>query len=103
MKKLANKIQAALCSSWRDWPGRIVLSTNFGLILSDDGGQTWSWTCEQQNTLFANRYQLGSPSLDRLYVLSSRGLVCSDDESCTWNVSGGELALVTAVDAFADP
>src|ERR1700722_16826738 len=27
-------------------PNRIVLSTNYGLILSEDNGATWSYACE---------------------------------------------------------
>jgi hypothetical protein len=84
-------------------PHQIVLGTNFGLVISDDDGQTWSWSCEQRNSVNGNLYQLGPGPLERLYALSSVGLVYSDDGSCTWTIAGGSLASVLANDAFADP
>ena len=31
-----------------DRPQEIVLVTNFGLVISEDVGRTWLWSCEQQ-------------------------------------------------------
>src|SRR5262249_11008394 len=31
-----------------DRPQQVILATNFGLIISDDDGATWTWTCEQK-------------------------------------------------------
>jgi hypothetical protein len=63
-----------------DRPRQIGLATTFGLILSDDGGQSWVWTCEQAPTSMANVYTVGAPPADRLYALSPvTGLAFSDD------------------------
>jgi len=87
-----------------DRPQQIVLSTNFGLIISDDGGATWQWTCERAETAMASAYTLGAPSADRLYSRSPDvGLAVSDDASCSWQRSGGALATAIAGDAFPDP
>ena len=53
-----------------DKPQEIGLATNFGLILSDDGGATWSWTCEQLATSMANISNGGPPPADRVFALS---------------------------------
>jgi hypothetical protein len=88
----------------------IVLATNFGLIISDDGGATFRWTCEQLPTSMANVYNIGPPASsaggvgDRLFALSPvSGLAFSDDGSCTWQGAGGALKGEIASDFFADP
>jgi hypothetical protein len=37
-----------------DNAAKVGLATTFGLILSDDGGATWDWTCESPATTSAN-------------------------------------------------
>ena len=41
-----------------DRPQEIILATNFGLVISEDAGQTWSWSCERDDSAFAILYQL---------------------------------------------
>jgi hypothetical protein len=87
-----------------DRPQQVGLSTNFGLILSDDGGKTWQWTCERPETSMASGYARGAPPGDRLYSLSlDVGLAFSDDDSCSWRRAGGALATASATDYFPDP
>ncbi|MFL5306823.1 MAG: WD40/YVTN/BNR-like repeat-containing protein [Polyangia bacterium] len=94
-----------------DQPGKIGLATTFGLILSDDGGTSWLWTCEQPaTTSMANMYAVGPPAIasggvgDRFYALSPfEGLAWSDDESCTWQTAGGLATGSTVSDFFVDP
>jgi photosystem II stability/assembly factor-like uncharacterized protein len=87
-----------------DRPGQIVLATNFGLIISDDGGVTWTWTCEQKATVMASLYGVSAPPLDRFFSMSTIvGLAYSDDDSCTWTPSGGSLDTALASDYFPDP
>jgi hypothetical protein len=87
-----------------DRPQQIVLATNFGLIISDDGGTTWQWTCERAETSMASLYAMGAPPADRLYSRSLEvGLAVSDDDSCSWHRAGGALAAAIATDYFPDP
>src|SRR3954468_21810235 len=87
-----------------DKPQEIGLATTFGLILSDDGGTSWVWTCEQPATSMANVYTVGAPPADRFYALSPvTGLAFSDDKSCGWQSAGGVLAGQTVSDFFTDP
>jgi hypothetical protein len=87
-----------------DRPQQIVLATNFGLVISDDGGTTWQWTCERAETSMASLYGLGAPPGDRLYSRSlDVGLAVSDDDSCSWRRAGGALAAAIATDYFPDP
>ena len=87
-----------------DRPQQIILSTNFGLIISDDGGASWQWTCERPETAMGTLYTVGAPPADRLYSLSPDvGLALSADGACTWRRSGGVLADVIAGDYFPDP
>ena len=87
-----------------DHPQRIILSTNFGLIISDDDGATWQWTCERAETSMASTYAIGAPPQESLYALSPDvGLASSDDVSCGWIRDGGALATTIATDFFPDP
>ena len=47
-------------------PQQVVLSTNFGLYISDGDGATWTWTCEQLETTSSFRYEAGAPPLNRI-------------------------------------
>lgn len=85
-------------------PHRIILTTNFGLIISDDDGATWEWSCEPRaddNTILYQK--AASPSQRIFAVLIAHPMVYSDDLACTWKTSGGTLASLNARDAFADP
>jgi hypothetical protein len=87
-----------------DRPQQIILATNFGLIISDDDGATWTWTCEQRATQGGQLYSVAASPLDRLYSASTLvGLAYSDDDSCTWTSAGGSLDSVLATDYFSDP
>lgn len=94
-----------------DQPGHIGLATTFGLILSEDAGATWLWTCEQgATTAMANVYAVGPAAIasagvgDRFYALSPlKGLAISDDQSCSWRAAGGALAGILVSDFFVDP
>jgi hypothetical protein len=86
-----------------DKPQEIGLATTFGLILSDDGATSWTWTCEQAATSMADVYVVGPPPVDRFYARSLvTGLGFSDDESCGWQSAGGALAGLKISDFFPD-
>jgi hypothetical protein len=86
-----------------DKPQEIVLATNFGMIISEDAGASWLWTCEQPQTSFGYLYGVGPAPKDRFYALSpSEGLGFSDDGSCSWKRSGGVLSTLVASDFFID-
>jgi hypothetical protein len=86
-----------------DQPSRIALATNFGLLISEDGGATWQWTCEQMATLGATIYAVGPSPKDRIFALSAQGLAYSDDGTCTWTTSHGTLDQAVVNDFFPDP
>jgi hypothetical protein len=81
----------------------IILATNFGLVISQDAGQTWSWSCERDANAFAILYQLGPAPRRRLFAVANEHVITSDDASCTWQVGGGLLADQAVTDVFPDP
>ncbi|HEY2900379.1 MAG TPA: sialidase family protein [Polyangia bacterium] len=86
-----------------DRPKEIRLATNFGVISSEDAGKTWSWSCEQPLSSLANLYQVGAPPMDRIFTLSSNGLIFSDDGTCGWTQSKPTPDTALLTDFFPDP
>lgn len=87
-----------------DAPERVILATNFGLIVSDDDGATWEWSCEPRTDDNTILYQKAASPSQRIFaVLIAHPMVYSDDLACTWTASGGTLASLVARDAFTDP
>jgi hypothetical protein len=73
------------------------------MLLSDDAGASWLWTCEQAATAMGYLYSLGPAPRSRLYGLSPvEGLSFSDDGTCTWQRAGGALTTAIASDYFVD-
>jgi MYXO-CTERM domain-containing protein len=86
-----------------DRPSEIVLVTNFGVVSTEDGGRTWTWTCEQPQNSFGWQYQISLPPRHRIYALNGdQQLVYTDDDACGWQVSGGSLAGLQVADVFVD-
>jgi hypothetical protein len=86
-----------------DRPHDILLATNFGVVSSIDDGQTWTYSCEQDQNAFGAQYQMSAPPLDRIYTRAGGALVFSDNRACGWTVAGGAVASDTITDAFLDP
>src|SRR4051812_34061259 len=83
-------------------PDRIVIGTNFGLVVSPDAGASWRYACEP--------YITGS-ALDvvSLYAAASDGTVMatsssafwrSADVGCTWTKAAGSVANAQPRDLF---
>ncbi len=77
-----------------DRPEQIIVATNFGLIFSDDGGESWLFSCEHGLSNYASPYLLGPEPPDRIFGMTAGGLIYSDDDACTWTASGGSMAEV---------
>ena len=86
-----------------DRPQDILIVTNFGLISSGDGGQTWLWSCEQDGNVLGSFYQLTPLPRNRLFTVTNQNVGYSDDRSCGWQVSGGAVAGQSITDAYLDP
>ena len=87
-----------------DRPQQIILGTNFGLIASEDGGQTWLFSCEHGLSAYAGPYRLAPlPSHRVLAITASAGLIYSDDDSCTWQAARGTVAEVLPYAFSVDP
>jgi hypothetical protein len=86
-----------------DRPQEIVLVTNFGVVLSEDAGATWTWSCEQDANALGMLYQLGPEPRRRLFAVANQQVVYSDDETCSWQVAGGLLVGQAVTDVFPDP
>jgi hypothetical protein len=87
-----------------DRPEEIVLGTNFGLVLSEDAGVTWTWTCEQTASSGASFYADSASPADRIFAVGPGGLGRSDDGGCSWHIQTLDPAQDgVVVDAFPDP
>jgi hypothetical protein len=86
-----------------DRPQEIMLVTNFGVVLSEDGAQSWSWSCEQATNALGMLYQLGPAPRRRLFAVADQQVVYSDDTTCSWRIAGGLVAGQSVTDVFPDP
>lgn len=85
-------------------PEQLILATNFGLILSEDAGETWSFSCERELSAYAGPYLLGTAGSRRIFALTAgAGLIHSDDDSCGWQAAGGALSDVLPYAFAVDP
>ena len=87
-----------------DQPQRIVVSATFGLLVSEDDGQSWRWICETAvSPSLVFLYQVG-PAPDHLLLgCAQQGLSISRDGGCSWQTAGGGLSGAYVPDAFPDP
>jgi amidase len=86
-----------------DRPQELILGTNFGLLVSRDGGRRWSFICEEAiadpGEMIA-QYQLGPAPADVLFARSSDRVLSSTDRGCSWTAAQGAWSDVT--DLFVD-
>jgi hypothetical protein len=86
-----------------DRPNEILLVTNFGVVLSWDGGTSWQWSCERDANAFGVLYQLGPAPRRRLFTVANDKLAYSDDGTCGFSIAGGNLAGRVVTDVFPHP
>jgi MYXO-CTERM domain-containing protein len=86
-----------------DQPSDIVVIATFGLIVSTNGGASWSYVCNPNDCSACpiNLYQMG-PTGTLLSDYPS-GLSRSPDLGCSWAPAGGTLAGPYVWDAAFDP
>ena len=90
-------------------PNRILVGANFGLLVSDDGGASWRYSCEPYVTsgssaalsqALVSFYQV---TADDAVLALSNNVTRSADVGCTWPTSGGSIAGQVVTDIFPDP
>ena len=92
-----------------DRPNEIIVVTNFGLVISDDGGASWEFTCEDlDNVRNLWRYSVEAAPHQRIYAVGQRpdqfwGLAMSDDEGCAWTTPSTGMEFLDMQDFFLDP
>src|SRR5712671_2752101 len=91
-------------------PNRIAVGANFGLVISEDNGATWRYSCEPWVTLGSsaalsdvpvNFYQVTADG--SAFLASSIELTRSSDVGCTWPTSTGSVAAQIVLDIFPSP
>jgi MYXO-CTERM domain-containing protein len=90
-----------------DRPDRIVLATNFGLLVTENSGARWDWICEQAVILNAFLYQEGPGPDDAIHAVNLTGQVAASSDLCHFAVAqiGSATSTVPqrATDVFPDP
>ncbi|MHB8416707.1 MAG: beta propeller repeat protein [Myxococcales bacterium] len=86
-----------------DHPARLVLAANFGLLESEDDGQSWYYVCEAQAGAAGNisLYQFGPT--DTLLADAPQSLLRSTDLGCTWAPATGCFSSGYVWDTAFDP
>jgi hypothetical protein len=92
-----------------DATSRILIGANFGLLVSEDDGLSWRYTCEpwivagSNAALAANSVSFYQVTRDGAYLATSVNLTRSSDVACTWPISGGAVLGQRVADVFPDP
>jgi photosystem II stability/assembly factor-like uncharacterized protein len=86
-----------------DRPEQIILATTFGLIVSEDAGSSWFFSCERGNSSYAGPYLLGAPPPNRVFAMTGSGMIYSDDDSCSWTSAGASASDVLPYAFTVDP
>jgi hypothetical protein len=96
------------------YPHRIMVGANFGLLTSEDDGQTWHYTCEPWITQGSSG-PLAQYSVTFYDLLADGAVLAASNEltstsglpppnfACTWPVSTGPVQSAVISDIFADP
>jgi len=91
-------------------PHRIYVGANFGLLVSEDDGATWRYSCEpwvtegsaaaltNDNVSFYNLTAGGAAM-----IALSREITRTEDNACTWPPSSGAVVGKVVTDLFPDP
>ncbi|MFM2153592.1 MAG: hypothetical protein RL199_2027 [Pseudomonadota bacterium] len=85
---------------------RLLLTTNFGLVVSEDDGRHWSWVCEEAVGRNAFLYAPAAPPSELVWAVDLDGrLVRSVDAGRSWAPISAETlgAGRRVTDVFADP
>jgi hypothetical protein len=86
-----------------DKPNEILVGTNFGLLLSEDGGASWQWVCEDVIGACANLYQVSAPPADTILTATASGVVQLTNGGCMQAKATGLIMSSAVTDVFADP
>src|SRR5438067_13629592 len=90
-------------------PRKIFIGANFGLLVSEDDGATWRYSCEPwvvagSNAALASAnvgfYQVTAAGA---ILANSVNLTRSSDVACTWPISTGSVGGQIVTDFFPDP
>ncbi len=93
-------------------PHRILIGANFGLLVSEDDGLTWRYSCEpwivsgsNAALAFANvsYYEVTADGALLADAYDIKNMTRSTDVACTWPSSGGSIVGQGVADFFADP
>lgn len=84
-------------------PRRIVIRATYGVLISSDGGERWSWICEEAigYSGFEDPMLVITGDGSMLAGLSS-GLSATHDHGCHWEIAQGGLAQRNVVDVSID-
>src|SRR5215470_19746836 len=89
---------------------RIQVGANFGLLVSEDDGATWRYSCEpwvtegsaaaltSDNVSFYNLTANGAAM-----IALSREITLTEDDACSWPPSSGAVVGKVVTDLFPDP
>src|SRR5207245_8372299 len=88
-------------------PHRVLIGANFGLLVSEDDGATWRYSCEPWIVAGSNAAVNPEASVS-FYQVTADGVLLADavnitrstDQACTWPTSTGLGGLVIT-DIFA--
>ena len=91
-------------------PHRIYVGANFGLLVSEDDGATWRYSCEpwvtegSASALTSDNVSFYNMTANGVAMIAlSREITRTEDDACTWPPSSGSVVGKVVTDLFPDP
>lgn len=85
-----------------DRPATIVVAATFGLIVTEDDGATWHYTCERPESAGGWQYTLGAAPDNRIFAVADTGVAMTPDFGCSWTVGSGDMGEANDMPLVSD-
>ena len=78
---------------WPDRPGSLALRSTFGLLFSEDAGESWDWVCERAVGYSGTQDPMLAPMADGVLLAAlNEGIARSDASACSWSFANADVA-----------
>lgn len=84
---------------WPDRPSSLALRSTFGLLFSEDAGESWDWVCERAVGYSGTQDPMLGPMADGVLVAAlNEGIARSSGSACSWSFANADATGWSIID-----